>query len=526
MDAFKNLGIGPTTLAALSKKGFSTPTPVQRAVIPLLLADMRDVVAQAATGTGKTAAFGIPLIERLPVGAKKVQALVLVPTRELAHQVVQEIGSLQGPKAHAILAVYGGQPFGQQLAHLKRGVDIVVGTPGRVLDHLRRGSLCLKDLSHLVIDEADEMLDMGFIEDIETIISHLPSQRRTLLFSATMPKPVLAIARRYMGDYEYVAIERATTAHELTEQVYYEVREQDKFEALCRIIDYAPEFYGLVFCRTRAETAELAARLAAKGYKADGIHGEISQDQREQIMRRFRKKAITVLVATDVAARGIDIDHLTHVVNYDLPQDQDAYTHRIGRTGRAGRKGTAVSLVIPREVRLLELIRRGSGGKLRKGRIPTVAELLAAKHARIKDTIAQVMQGQDCTPYVSLAQELLASGAAVDILAASLRQAFGGELDRASYTEIAPLAAPVSVLSQTRLRVARGRRHGINPQNLVRLIREQTGVKEKLVRDIEVLDDCTFISVPKAEAAVIQKKLRQKDGQPLTSRIWAKRAAA
>ncbi|HQP31059.1 MAG TPA: helicase C-terminal domain-containing protein, partial [Deltaproteobacteria bacterium] len=322
-----------------------------------------------------------------------------------------------------------------------------------------------------------------------------------------------------------LAMATSIKTQELTEQIYYEVREQDKFEALCRIIDLAPDFYGLVFCRTRAETADIAERLGSRGYKADGIHGEIGQDQREQIMRRFRSKAITILVATDVAARGIDVNHLSHVVNFDLPQDPDAYTHRIGRTGRAGRKGIAVSLVESRELRMLDHIRQACGAHLRKARIPSVAELIAAKHAHLKATITQVSQEQDCAPYHLLAQELLDTGEALDVLAACLRHAFGGELDQGAYAEIASPASAGAVLPLTRLRVARGRKHGLNPHKLVRLIREQTGVKEKLVRDIEVLNDCTFISVPKAEAAVIQKRLRSKDGQPLSSKAWPKKAA-
>jgi len=526
MEQFVDLGLSADMLSTLEHKGFTAPTPIQQAIIPFLLTDGRDVVARSATGTGKTAAFGIPIIERLDKTDKRVKALVLTPTRELALQVAGELASLKGRQRLSTLAVYGGQPFPPQLKALKQGVDIVVGTPGRILDHLRRGSLNLAGLTYLVLDEADEMLDMGFIEDIETIIAQTPKTRRTLLFSATMPKAVLSIAKHYMNDYEFLAMATSVKTQELTEQIYYEVREQDKFEALCRIIDLAPDFYGLVFCRTRAETAQIAERLSSRGYKADGIHGEISQDQREQIMRRFRNKGITILAATDVAARGIDVSNLSHVVNFDLPQDPDAYTHRIGRTGRAGRKGIAVSLVIPRELRMIEQIRQACGAHLRKGRIPSVAELIMAKHERIKATLTQVRQDQDCTPYSALAEELLSGGEAAQILAACLRHAFAGELDQGAYAEIAAVQSTGTVLALTRLRVARGRKHGLNPHKLVRLIREQTGVKEKLVRDIEVLNDCTFISVPKAEAAVIQKRLRSKEGQPLSTKAWPKKAAA
>lgn len=507
MDQFSALGLSEVMLGTLAGKGFTAPTPVQQAVIPVILHTERDVVAQAQTGTGKTAAFGIPIIERLETGRSQVQALIVVPTRELALQVAGELGSLARGRKLAILPVYGGQSFPPQLKRLQQGVDIVVGTPGRLCDHLRRGSLKLNAASYVVLDEADEMFDMGFIEDIEAILSQCPPHRRTLLFSATMPRPVLKIAQHYMGAYETLVMTPPEQAQSLTEQIYYEVREEDKFEALCRIIDHAPEFYGLVFCRTRADTAALAAQLNARGYKAEGLHGEIHQDERERIMRRFRNRDITVLAATDVAARGIDIGRLSHVVNYDLPQDAAAYIHRIGRTGRAGRQGVAVTLVTPREHRALEVLRRAWGKGMHKGTIPSVTEVMAAKRARIRQAIEHALRPAGADPYAVLAEELLNGGETHAVLAACLRHAFAGELDATRYAEIAS-GKPTTAARQTRLRVARGKRQGLTPQKLVRLIREETGVKEKLVRDIEVLDNCTFISVPKAEAVVIERTFR------------------
>ena len=514
MEQFSILGLSEAMLKTLADKGFTEPTPIQKAIIPFLLNESRDVVAQAETGTGKTAAFGIPIIERLDAPDGRVKALVLVPTRELALQVSKEINSFKGRKKINVLAVYGGQAFGPQCNALKRGVDIVVGTTGRVLDHLRRGTLRLDSVTHLVLDEADEMLDMGFIEDIKAIIDHVPATRRTMLFSATMPREVVSIARQHMGDYETVTMGRKKNAEQLTDQLYLEVREQDKLEALCRIIDMEPDFYGLVFCRTRIETAEIAEKLIDRGYDADGMHGEIDQNGREQIMRRFREKDITVLVATDVAARGIDISNLTHVVNYSLPQDPDAYIHRIGRTGRAGRKGIAISLVMPGERRALELIRRISGPSMRRGSLPGVQDIIAAKRARIREDVTQIMSEGDFGHYAGLAEELLDSGDAAAVLAACLRMAFDDELDPSAYKEIRTMAT-ADRAPQTRLFVARGRKHGVTPKNLVKFIREQTGIKEKLVSDIEIRDDFTFISVPQAEAVIIQKRFGQKRGQPL-----------
>lgn len=519
MEQFKILGLSDAMLKTLALKGFTEPTPIQRSVIPLLLEGKNDVVAQAETGTGKTAAFGIPLLERMEGTGGGVRALVLVPTRELALQVAEELRSLRGRKKVEVVTVYGGQAFGPQRMALKGGADIVVGTAGRVLDHLGRGTLRLDALECLVLDEADEMLDMGFIDDIKAIMDETPAGRRTLLFSATMPPEIIAIARKHMKGYETVSTSRKAKAVPLTDQIYFEVREQDKFEALCRIIDMEPEFHGLVFCRTRLETAEVAEKLIARGYDAEGIHGEIEQLQREQIMRRFREKKITVLVATDVAARGIDVSNLSHVVNYNLPQNPDAYIHRIGRTGRAGAKGTAVTLVVPRDQRALDTIRRTTGKAMRKGKIPAVAEVIAAKRGQIRDQIGQVLHEEDLLPYASLAAELLEScGDPEVLLAACLRYAFADELDASSYQEIKTVSSPRQEKSgQARLFVARGRKHGLTPQNLLRFIREQTGVKEKLVHNIEIRDDFTFFNVPVPEADMIQKKFRKKGRRPLIS---------
>ncbi|MBP6940033.1 MAG: DEAD/DEAH box helicase [Deltaproteobacteria bacterium] len=504
-------------IKTLANKGFSEPTPIQQAVIPFILEGDRDVVAQAETGTGKTAAFAIPMIERMDSPDGHVKALVLVPTRELAIQVADETRSLRGRKKIEVVSIYGGQPFGPQRSALKHGADIVVGTTGRILDHLEKGTLRLDGLTHLVLDEADEMLDMGFIDDIRAILGHAPADRRTMLFSATMPREVVAIAKRHMGRYETITTGTQKQSSRLTEQIFLEVREKDRFDALCRIIDMEPEFYGLVFCRTRVETADLADRLIERGYGAECIHGEIDQSERERIMKRLRTKQTTILVATDVAARGIDISCLTHVINYDPPQDPDAYVHRIGRTGRAGQKGIAVTLVTPKEQRALDLIRRTTGKDLRRGSIPGVKDIIASKRARIEAEIQRIIKEEDSGAYALLAAELLEGSDPAAVLAACLRHAYGNELDPKMYREIRAVAPQVETASKTRLFVARGRRHGMTPQNLLRFIREHTGVKERLVSNIEIRDDFTFISVPRAEAMVIQKRLGRKNGRPLAT---------
>ncbi len=525
MEQFINLGLSGTMLKTLAKKGFDTATPIQSSVIPFLLEEDHDLVAQAETGTGKTAAFGIPIIESLDSPGREVGALILVPTRELALQVAGEIESFVGSRRIKVLPVYGGQAFGPQFKGLKQGADIVVGTPGRIIDHLRRGSLCLDNLSFLVLDEADQMLDMGFIEDIRTILSHAPQERRTLLFSATMPAAVVTIAKKYMRGYRTIAMNTTPQAETLTEQIYFEVRDQDKFEALCRVIDKEKEFFGLVFCRTRVDTAEIASRLVDRGYAADGIHGDISQADREKIMRGFREKKITILVATDVAARGIDINNLSHVINYDMPYDTDAYIHRIGRTGRAGKKGTAISFVTARERRYLETLKRTAGASMRRGHIPGVSEVLAAKRARIRFNIEQAKSDEKTGIYADLAAELLKTGNVADVLAACMRLAFHDELDTSCYGEIRQIN-PVENRSRTKLFIARGRKHGISSKKLMKLIKGQTGVGEHLMSDIRIFEEFSYFSVPFDEAAVIQKRFQNKKGRPIVGKARSEKVPA
>ena len=517
MNRFEELGLSENMLSVLRKKGFEEPTPIQQKIIPFLLHEKRDVLAQAQTGTGKTAAFGIPIIEQIDARSSHVKALVLVPTRELAIQAAEELSSLKGAKKLQIAPIYGGQSIGLQLKHLKQGVDIIVGTPGRTIDHLKRGSLRLDNISFLVFDEADEMLNMGFIDEINEILKFVPAGRRNMLFSATMPKPVLSIAKRYMSEYETISDNQRQQTTALTDQIYFEVHEQDKFEALCRIIDMEPDFYGLVFCRTRTDTDAIASKLISRGYEAAAIHGEINQAQREKIMRDFRERRVNILVATDVAARGIDVSDLTHVVNFALPQDPESYVHRIGRTGRAGKEGTAITFVTPRESRPLDLIRKVSGAPIRKGRIPGVDQVIAAKKNRLKGEIEMAMQSGNLEVYKIMAAELLEDADAVGVLAACLSLSFGDELDTGSYQEIHHVES-VDNKGRTRLFVAKGRKQGITPGGLIKFISRHSDVNEKLIRDIQIYDDYTLVTVPFADAEVILKKSRQKKGRPMISK--------
>ena len=559
-QTFKDLGLGEAALSAIERKGFEEPTPIQILTIPRLLVDGPDLVARARTGTGKTAAFGLPLVERLAKPANGVRALVLVPTRELAIQVSGEILSLRSGPLPRVAPVYGGASIGEQFRRLSMGVDIVVGTPGRVLDHLERGSLDLSHLEILVLDEADEMLDMGFIEDIEVVLSKCPEQRRVVLFSATMPSGILSVAKRHLGAYEMVEDSSEAVVTELAEQVWLEVRDSDRLEALCRVIDAEDDFYGIVFTATRVEADRLAKALEERGYGAEALHGEITQEGRERIVARFRDKRVTILVATDVAARGIDIEKLTHVVNWSLPHDPESYVHRVGRTGRAGNAGTAITLVTPDEYRKLFRFKRAAGAGFKKGKVPAIADVIGAKRDRISSRIlaraassaieteeaqneaakaaaggeaaagaqetaapalpakkarvkAKAAAGPDALElWGGLADELLARLSPRDALAAALFESFGDELDPARYREIQE--ASVDAAATARLFVGAGRRDGVNPRSLATMLRRVSGLPDRLMGSIEVYENFSFVNVPFEAAERIIAEARRGGGLP------------
>ncbi|MEA3429943.1 MAG: DEAD/DEAH box helicase [Nanoarchaeota archaeon] len=438
MEEFKQLGLSDNVIEVLKKKGFTKPTTIQVKVIPLLLEGEKDVVGQSQTGTGKTASFALPILERIKERSKTVQAIILTPTRELALQVSQEIDSLKGNKNIRILSVYGGASIGPQRQKLKDGVDIVVGTPGRVMDLQRRRSLKLDDIKYAVLDEADEMLNMGFVEDIETILQHTPKDKKMLLFSATMPKPILKIAKRYMHEYEFIEVEKAHVVTKNVEQIYYDINPKDRVEALKRIIDNNLDFHGIVFCKTKAEVDVLSNQLVKMSYGVAGLHGDIAQNQREKILQQFRKKHVNVLVATDVAARGIDVNDLTHVINYSLPQSPQLYVHRIGRTGRAGKKGIAITFVIPSEKRKLVFVERTNNCKLIKQKLPSAKDIIKHKEAQIKTIIKNIIDATagKASKYKLMAKELLEEHDSHEVVAAVLKYSLKHELDFNSYRDI------------------------------------------------------------------------------------------
>ena len=507
MASFDDLGLSEETLKVIKKKGFEEPTPIQEKTIPAILSGDKDIVGQAQTGTGKTAAFGLPIIELLPDISRSVQALVLTPTRELAIQVAEEINSLKGKRKLNIIPIYGGQSMELQLRSLKKGVDIVVGTPGRIIDHLRRKTLKLNRISYMVLDEADEMLNMGFLDDVREIMDTTPEEKRTMLFSATMPKEIMQIAKKHMGEYEVLKTKGQLTVKQ-TDQIYFEVSAADKFEALCRIIDMEEEFYGLVFCRTKVDVDQVGNRLIERGYDADALHGDMSQSLRERILGKFKKGLLNVLVATDVAARGIDVHDLTHVINFALPQDPDSYVHRIGRTGRAGKEGIAITFITPSEYRKLQFIQRHAKTDIRKAQIPKVKEVIKAKKRRIRADLKEIASSYLEKEYIDMSRELLDTYEPEEIVAALLQYSFQEELDEKSYTEIAD--AVVDNKGKTRLFVTQGKKDGLNRKKLEDFIKDKSGIASNRIRDIHILDKFSFVTLPFNEAEILLSHFKKK----------------
>lgn len=512
MTTFQELWIGEKTLAALTKKWFITPSPIQEKVIPLLLQGEKNVIGQAATGTGKTAAFGIPLIEKLTPGGK-VQALILAPTRELATQIAEEIDSLQGNKGLKVMAIYGKQSYEIQHRALKRGIDILVGTPGRIMDHLNRKTLDLTNIAYFILDEADEMLDMGFIDDIETIFKGTNPEKKVLLFSATMSKDILKIAKKYIGNYELIEVESTTTTGENTDQTYFEVQERDKFELLRRIIDTEPGFYGIIFCHTKADVDGLVSKLNDEWYTAEGLHGDLAQKQREHFLQRFKDKKVNILVATDIAARGIDVNDVTHVINYAIPQNAERYTHRIGRTGRAGKTGTAITFITPREYSKMSYLKKVNKVDIKKGVIPDIKWVIEKKKDRLQESIQGVLEKDSHKNYIEIADRLVENKNPRDIVAALLKMHYESDFDQTKYHNITEQTRETRFANkggQTRLFVALGRREGYTARSLLELITKESGVQGRDIDDLKMMDDFSFISVSSNNAEIITSAFANK----------------
>jgi ATP-dependent RNA helicase DeaD len=439
---FTVLNLRPELEQAIVALGYEEPTPIQAGMIPLMLSGV-DVIGQAQTGTGKTAAFALPILNNIEIGKRAPQALVMAPTRELALQVSEAMTTLGQFCRVRVLAVYGGAPYIKQINELKRGVDVVVGTPGRLIDLMKRNVLDLSQVRTVVLDEADEMLSMGFIEDIETILAATPAERQTALFSATMPTPIRRLADKYMRAPQSVTIRNEQMTIAATEQRYYLVNEHEKTAVLTRLFEVEEITSALIFVRTRAGTGELANELSTRGFPSEALNGDLSQDARERTLGRFRAGQVKVLVATDVAARGLDIDDISHVFNYDMPEDSEIYVHRIGRTGRAGKTGIAITLATPFEKRRIKDIERFARTKLTQGTIPTIEEIVALREGQIVKQITVWLTRGRCKSERAIVDKLVAEGVdPLEIAAVALKIARGDEKQR-------PIA-PITELNETR----------------------------------------------------------------------------
>ncbi|WP_083964073.1 DEAD/DEAH box helicase [Shimazuella kribbensis] len=508
MKRFEDFDLSEDIMKGIQDIGYEEPSPIQAECIPAVIRG-EDVIGQAQTGTGKTAAFGIPVLERIDPTDNRVQSIILTPTRELAIQVSEELQRLGRPKKVKTLPIYGGQSIVRQIKALQQGVHVVIGTPGRLLDHLRRGTLKTDGVEVIVLDEADEMLDMGFIDDIETVLRFLPGQRQLLLFSATMPPAIRQLSHKYMRKPKYITINRGEVTVPMIQQVYFRVLENMKVEALCRILDSEEIELAIVFCRTKKGVDDLTEALQVRGYLAGGLHGDLQQQQRDRVMGQFRQGEIELLVATDVAARGIDVGSVTHVINYDIPQDVESYVHRIGRTGRAGRTGIALTLITPREMKQLRLIEQETGAKLVSRELPTLEEVAAKQQQSWVSQIEDAIRSEaDLSLFEDMIEQLSDKFSPEKVAAASLYLTFFERFNKASdatYNFGETGASPGMV----RFFINVGRNSNLRPQELAKAIADHAGIGLRQVGRINIYDRFSFVEVQEEIAPFVYEALQQ-----------------
>ncbi|MDO5850886.1 MAG: DEAD/DEAH box helicase [Methanobacteriaceae archaeon] len=489
---FKEMDLSPEMIRGIKDMGFEEATPIQTLAIPKIL-EHKDITGQAQTGTGKTAAFGIPILETVDPNDKNLQSLILCPTRELAIQVAEELKTLSKylPKVN-ILPVYGGQPIERQLKALKKGVHVIIGTPGRVMDHIDRGTLDMSTVKIMVLDEADEMLDMGFREDIEYVINDVPEERQFLLFSATLPKEILELTKKYQNNPEVVKVTHQELTTPEIDQKYFEVKEKMKIELLSRLLDIHHFNLSLVFCNTKRRVDKLVSHLQVRGYLADGLHGDLTQKQRDRVMKKFRDGNIDILVATDVAARGIDVGGVEAVFNYDVPNDNEYYVHRIGRTGRAGKTGKSYTFVAGREIYQLRDIQRYAKTKIEQMPIPSVTDVKKIKEENYIEKIKTIVDNKDLTKEIKIIEKLVKEDyGSIDVAAALLNDVMDeGKEAREEFGETGAKEGYV------RFFINVGRKQGIKAKDIIGAVSEKTGLSSSNIGRIDILENFSFIEVP------------------------------
>ncbi|MEN9699666.1 MAG: hypothetical protein RLZZ301_864 [Bacteroidota bacterium] len=521
---FEELGLRREVLKSLTELGFEAPTPIQEQAIPYLLGEDCDFVGLAQTGTGKTAAFGLPLINNIDTAARLPQGLIICPTRELCLQIAKDLTIFAKYLDGNITAVYGGTDIRTQISNVKKGTSIIVATPGRLVDLVSRKVVQLGQVKYVVLDEADEMLNMGFKEDIDTILDQTPIDKNVWLFSATMPNEVARISRNYMTDPLEVSIGHKNQSNENIEHIYFSVKERDRYDAVKRLIDFNPSIYGLIFCRTKNETATVAMKLARDGYNAEPLHGDLTQAMRDRVMERFRSKELQILVATDVAARGLDINNITHVINYNLPDDIENYTHRSGRTARAGKKGQSLVLVNTRENVKIKAIERQMRMTFTQGQIPNPAEICEIQLKKLIDnTIATEVKEADIAPFMDQILDSFKDLSKEEVIKKFVSAEFNrfieyyeraGDLNAAASKDErserkTERGSRAREEGKTRFFVNLGRRDGLNPGAMVRIICDATGLNSKALGRIDIMTSFSFIE---ADDEHTQKILKMVDG--------------
>lgn len=499
---FEDMNISNEICRAVLDMGFEEATPIQSQAIPVIL-EGKDIIGQSQTGTGKTAAFGIPLLERINPEDRRLQALILCPTRELAIQVSEEFRKLLKYKDNIrVLPIYGGQPIDRQIAALRKGTQVVIGTPGRVMDHMRRRTIKAETVQMMVLDEADEMLDMGFREDIETILVKIPEEHQTLLFSATLSPEILDITKRFQKNPEFIKIVRKELTVPNIEQYYFDVKEKTKLDALCRIIDVYDPKLAMVFCNTKKRVDDLVEMLQGRGYFAEGLHGDLKQAQRDKVMQKFRNGTIEILVATDVAARGIDVDDIDVVFNYDVPQDEEYYVHRIGRTGRAGKAGKAFTFCVGKEIYKLRDIMRYTKTKIQQQKLPTLSDVEEMKTNIYLEKIKGIIEEGHLTKYIHLVDRLMEEDyTSIDIAAALLKDHLS-DVNADDIDALDDINLGGTELyggegeKMVRLFINAGKKSKIRAKDIVGAIANEAGIPGKTLGEITIFDEYTFVDVP------------------------------